>query len=171
MKNNIFYNLLFAISITLFSLSTAFAQGNNKPDFTGTWKINVSKSDFGGAPAYSLNKALKIVQSVNQIEIDRTSEDDKGADSTAVESAIYNGKPVQIKNNSGVVKEFTFNWSADGKALTEVFSYSNVSGEPMFQGKETLERSDDGKALIITRNVSASNGFQYTVKGYYDKSN
>lgn len=155
--------------ISLISIVVAIYSFVQAPDWSGVWKINLVKSQFNGAPTYSLNKAIKIIETIDKISIRRTLEGDNGADSLSVENFALDGKSVKLRNADGGIKELTLTRSADGKSLTEKFSYTNSAGENVFTGSEVVELSADKKALLVTRHMKTSSGFEYTVKGWYDR--
>src|SRR5688500_18844230 len=41
---------LFMLAALVVTLCAATSTAQNKPNFSGTWKLNVDKSDFGGGP-------------------------------------------------------------------------------------------------------------------------
>lgn len=137
---------------------------------SGKWKINLAKSQFGNAPSYTLSKALTIEWPIGQVSIRRVGEAENGADSLAVETGGFDGKMAQVKNTDGSIKAFTMVPEAGGKKLKQDFNYTPAGDGISFFGSETLTLSDDGRSLLVTRYVHASTGFEYTVKGWYDRS-
>jgi len=156
--------------ILLLAVTAAFLQVHaQNTGFTGNWKINLAKSEFNDAPSYTLSKAFDIMLTPSTTTIRRTNIADSGADSLSFEISGTDGKNASLKNAGGF-KEFKIGRSPDGKKLIETFTYAGGEDDLTFEGTETFALSEDGKVLFVTKYVKNSTGFEYTVKGWYDRA-
>ena len=138
--------------LALASLSAALMSGADKPNFTGSWKMNPAKSDFGPIPPPDkLERTIKhddpklAVSTLNagpqgEMKSDSMYTTD-GKDSinktagTEVKSvAAWDGDKLTIKYKrevQGMEISFAETWtlSADGKVLTVVNDLSTPQGD------------------------------------------
>jgi hypothetical protein len=145
--------------LTLLASLVVFAA--DKPDFTGSWKINVAKSELGQMPPPEKfertiehkDPAMKLttVQSMN------------GNERTSTVEYTINGQEQTVKTDRGEAK-VTPTWKG---------SKLEVATRRDFQGNEmkTLEGwtlSADGKTLTVDFQISGPMG-DMTVKFVFDK--
>lgn len=144
---------------------SAFAQ--QKPDFSGTWKLNVAKSDFGALPGPD-SRTDVITHKDPALTDDVTSESAQGKQQYTVKYTT-DGKeatnqigPLEIKSilkwegsNLVVSSKFAFNggdvnaqasWSlsADGKTITINVHFASTMGET--DQKIILEKQESAPA-------------------------
>jgi hypothetical protein len=162
-------NFLSALALT--GLLAASLPAADKPNFSGTWKLNTSKSDWGMAAAMAPEKMEQVIthddptlkvkttqtgaQGTNTTESAYTTD---GKDSInmlggqeAKTVATWDGSKLVMKSKrqmQGMDISITGNWtlSADGKTLTIVNSISAPQGE--FDIKMVLEKADGGAAAV-----------------------
>jgi len=128
----------------------AFAD-DAKPNFSGTWKLNAAKSDFGPMPAPDSrtdtidHKDPVVKESVAM----SSSQGDMNWDLTYT----TDGKD---SKNEVMGSEMTSNGHWDGKTLV-VDSKGNFGGSDMTI-HSTMQLSDDGKTLIRTAHMAGPMG-------------
>jgi hypothetical protein len=144
---------------------------NKKTNFTGTWVINLSKSDFGESPLYTAPKQLKIVQDYDNIEIERVVITASGLDSTMHEKVSLNGKPFEMITADQRTRVYKINWSKDEQILIEEYSssYSGNASDVEYNTTEKWALTPDGLGLILDKQVKVANGYAYAIKAVYDK--
>ncbi len=133
----------------------------DKPNFSGTWKLNAAKSDYGPIPApEKLQRTIK--HSDPDLNISTTQTGQQGESTTEL---VYttDGKPVTNKTPRG---EVTGNAKWDGNVLV-------IASKREMQGAEitTNERwtlSEDGKMLTIVIKINAPQG-DFEIKTVLDK--
>jgi hypothetical protein len=138
------------------------AAAQDKPNFTGKWVMDASKSDFGPMPPpESLvqemdhkepNLKIKVTQKGQQGE--RTSEASYTTDGAENENTLFGSAKMKS----------TTKW--DGAKLVTV-------GKLDFQGnevelKDTLELGEDAKVLTLTRDIKSPQG-EFTLKMVLNK--
>jgi hypothetical protein len=143
--------------------AAASASAGAQPDFSGTWKLNIAKSDFGaGQPPASQVDTIEV----HGIAMKVTS-DQKGGfmgDMTMVDSFTTDGKESAWAGMGGAQVKGTAHW--EGSTLV-------VDAKTDFQGsdvtiKDTYKLSDDGKTLYLTTHAGTSMG-DFDSKMAFDK--
>jgi hypothetical protein len=163
MEINMIRKLLFITFLMAFPLTSIMAQ--QKTNYSGTWKLNVAKSDFGVLPGPS-SRTDVITHKEPQIAVDVTMETPQG-NLTYTVNYSTDGKEVTNKvqereskstakwdgNNLVVNTKLNVNdvnavvtWvlSADGKTLTISVHLTSAMGEA--DQKLTFEKQDEGAA-------------------------
>jgi hypothetical protein len=124
--NRIFCFLTLALSATVLSAQT-------KPNFTGTWELNLEKSDLGGAPITKLAVQIKHDDPVLMYTAKGTA---GGEDFEETETLTTDGKPGH--DSRGAV--ITSHW--EGNMLITVATTDD--GHPYYEMSMTL--AADGKS-------------------------
>ena len=137
------------IAIALLFLAAVAASA--KPNFTGDWKLNTAKSDFGQMPAPS-SMTQKVVHDEPNLQVHSKQTSDMG-DYERDAKYTTDGKECTntFRDNpaTSVVK-----W--DGDALT--FDTKGKFGDTDFTMKDKWTLSPDGKVLTMERHFSSSFG-------------
>jgi hypothetical protein len=123
-----------------------------KPDFSGTWVLDKSKSD--GLPP-GMEQTLKIVQTGDKIDAETKIVSPQG-EQTLNSSYILDGKerevvlPGPMPGVTAKGKQ-TANWSADGTALgsEDVGTFDTPYGAVTIKTKRKWRLSVDGQTLTI----------------------
>lgn len=139
------FSLLTAILFT-FTLSA-------QTDFTGSWKLNSSKSKLGDQFSMA-PKEIIIVQKGNDLSMEKHSEF-QGQEFTINDKFTLDGKECINDGFMDTQKKSTVSWSADKKSLTI------KSKIPMQDGGEisiTEAYKMDGGNLVIEMNSTSSWG-------------
>ena len=144
MRNRLFV----AVSVLFFMTALTAAA---KPNFTGDWKLNTSKSDFGQMPPPS-SMSQKVVHDEPTLQVHTKQSSDMG-DFEADAKYTTDGKECTntFRDNPSVT---VVNW--DGDALG--FDMKGKFGENEFTMKSKWTLSEDGKVLTMERHFSSSFG-------------
>ena len=130
-----------AIVIVTFTASLA---AQSKPNFSGTWKLNVEKSDFGVLPPS--NSRTDVIDHQEPNLKDSVSDDGAQGQQNYTLSMTTDGKEA-VNKPGGLDMKSTAAWAANSLV---------VNAKLQFQGsdvviKTTWALSDDGK--MLTENV------------------
>ena len=136
----------FAACVFVLALG-AFAQ--TKPDFSGTWKLDNTRSNFGALPAPQ-SSTLKIEHKEPAFKMVSITVGDSGERSFEL-SFMTDGK--ECTNFVGNIElKSVVKW--DGNVLT--MEHKAAGGEVTVKDQWVL--SEDGKTLTVTRQWSGSQG-------------
>jgi len=152
------------VFITLFSifLLGSARQVQAAPNFSGDWKMNIAKSDFGPVPAPEvLTRAIKHTDPALEIATHQ-----KGARGEVNSQLKYttDGKPCSNTVQGGEAKG-TATWHGENLVIE---SERDFQGTPI-KSKETWALSDAGKTLTITNHVSVPQQGEFDIKYVFDK--
>ncbi len=129
-----------------FSLAAA-----DKPDFTGEWKMNAEKSDFGARPAPE-SIVRKVDHKEPNLTVTTTQKGERGEFTTEAKYAT-DGQEYRNKTRMGESKS-VLNW--DGNALVNSTKMSFQGNEITSVDRWTL--SEDGKVLTSNAKLSSQMG-------------
>ncbi len=129
-------NTLTKLSLSLaLALASALLSAQAKPNFTGSWELNVAKSDLSGAPIAKLTVQIEH----NDPTFKYTAKGSAGGeDFEETETLTTDGKPGPDSHGNQV----TSHW--DGATL--VIAVNGADGSPLYESRMTL--SADGKTTI-----------------------
>jgi hypothetical protein len=140
--------LLIAFLVTL-PVVSAFAQ--QKPDFSGNWKMNVAKSDFGLLPP-ATGRTDVITHKEPSLTDDVTVESDQGKQQY---TAKYTTDGKEVTNQIGPREvKATMKWDGNALIVNSHFDYNGA--EVSAQGAWTL--SADGKTLNVNWHFTSPMG-------------
>ena len=132
------------------------------PNFSGDWKMNIAKSDFGPVPAPEvLTRSIKHNDPAIEISTHQ-----KGARGEVNSELKYTTdcKPcvntVQGAEAKGVAK-----WTGDSLVIESERDFQGTA----ITSKETWTLSDGGKTLTIRNHVSVPKQGEYDLKYVFDK--
>ena len=142
------WRILSVLSL-LFAVSPLQAQ--SKPDFSGTWRVNLEKSDFGSLsrPTGLINK---IVHREPNIELTMT---EISASGETVTKAHFTTDGKENSNSSRGNTVRSRQWW-DGNVL--VAEAQGTFAGAQFTGKSRWTLSSDGKVLTIERDLTNVRG-------------
>ena len=139
--------LIFAISL--------FAA---KPDFSGEWKMNVAKSDFGRMTApQTLTRTIKHTDP--SLEYHSVQKGAQGEVATDIKYTT-DGQPCTNREAKGTAR-----WVGDNLLIEYTRDFRGVQ----ISSKEIWSLSDGGKTLTISSHVSVPQQGEYDVKLVLDK--
>ena len=131
------------------------------PDFSGEWKLNLARSNFGSFPApLGITRTIKQQGSTLTMTIVQ-----KGPQGEITSQLTYttDGKPVTNKGQGGDSKG-SAQWIGD-KLMIE--SSREIQGSTLTQ-KDIWTLSPDGKTLTIDSRVTLPNG-GFDIKQVFEK--
>ena len=133
----------------LFYLSAAMAQA--KPNFTGTWKLNTDKSDFGPIPGPT-SQTDKIDQQDASMKINRTQAGQRGEATYDLTYTLDGEERSNLIRGNAVKSKAKWN----GDALDIETKLTAQDNELTITDKWTL--TDDGKSITIARHIVSTQG-------------
>lgn len=148
-------------SFAMLTLALGLVQAQAKSDFSGTWKANASKSDFGPAPPPD-TLVMKIAHEDPSL---KTNVAQTGGSGDMTYDAVYTTDGKECVNHPGG-NEFktTLKWEGDDLIADTKGAWEGND----FTAKEHWTLSDAGKTLTITRHISMSMG-EFDMKLVFDK--
>jgi len=148
-------------SVGLLALAFGLLPAHAKSDFTGTWKADLAKSDFGPAPAPD-SLIEKIVHQEPTIKVNYVQ---VGGTGDVTSDMLYTTDGKQSTNHLGD-NEFktTLHW--DGDALVGDTTGSFDGND--FTAKDRWSLVDGGKTMIVERHVNAD-GADFDMKMVFEK--
>jgi hypothetical protein len=155
------YSGVFALILLAGCSNSALSQRVN---FSGTWKIDSLKTNFGG---FMAPVTYKIAQTKDTISIERTIRPGRGDARSFTEKLPLDGKT--MTNTHGNEKSITsIKWS--GQALVESSWAHEDTHNTTYQATETWTLSPDGKTLTNDRVVANDgDGGHGTSKAVYHR--
>ena len=140
------------LSITfLIALPLITVAAQQKPDFSGTWKLNVAKSDFGALPGPQ-SRTDVITHKDPSLSDSVTVESEEGKQQYTA-NYTTDGKEATNKIGTRDVKT-AVKWSGSSLALSSKFTYEGAD----VAGESTWSLSADGKVLTISIHYASSIG-------------
>ncbi|HTQ57149.1 MAG TPA: hypothetical protein VMI94_21920 [Bryobacteraceae bacterium] len=149
-------------SLGLLTLALGLVPAQAKTDFSGTWKLNASKSDFGPMPPPD-SRTDTITHKDPDIKANVVSTGGPMGDQNY--DVVYNTEGKETTNNLGGNEiKSTAKW--DGEEL--VIDTKGSFGGNDFTAKERWSLSSDGKTLTRSSHFSSSMG-EADMKVVFDK--
>ena len=151
---SLFKTLTFTCSMAIATGLLAFKSSEKPANFTGTWVLNLERSEIGNAPVPKSGKSMiRILQQQPALIMEKSLTDSTGKVHAAVDTINFDGKPktLNVGNGQQLLRTITQQWSADQQTMTLASKFSvDNNGEPVeFNGTETWKVSEDGKVLTI----------------------
>jgi hypothetical protein len=137
----------------LLSLAAALGtvQAQAKPDFSGTWKVNLSKSDFGSGPAPE-SRTDKISYEDPNLK-DTITQSLRGRETTYDMNYATDGKETTNTVRGTEVKSIA-RWQGDELVVD---TKGSIGGRPLtFNDRWSL--ASDGKTLTLQRHLVSPMG-------------
>jgi hypothetical protein len=157
-----------AVLLTLSGVS-AFAQ-NDKPDFSGTWAFNESKSTAAEGGFRMAPILMTITQDATTLTVERTSKGQNGEELKSTSKFTLDGKECSNTLFGNNIRKSIVTWSADGKVLnfahTMNFERDGQSTEFKSTDAWTLNAAD--KTLSVATSFNGPQG-EMKVTNVYDK--
>ena len=124
----------------------------DKPNFSGDWKMNAAKSNFGAIPAPA-TYTRKVTHVEPSITIENTQTGTALGDQHDTRTYTTDGKEVSYQANGADVKA-AITW--DGNALL-INSKASIQGMEIVI-KDTITLADDGKTMTDAVHVASPQG-------------
>ena len=161
---------LFTAALFLSFVLLSFKYRQHKADFSGTWRINIEKSQFGEAPHYTANKEIIVKQFPDHIEVQKIGEGHTGGDTIVKEKATFEGHLTKITTADNGVKSIRAEWTQDNQSLNYYTSCTVANSEAeYYHQSEKFSLSPDGKTLTEMKQVEVNDGSKYQITAVYDK--
>jgi hypothetical protein len=164
MKSRLAVVLAFA---TVATIGVAQTADQAKPNFAGTWKLNLQKSDLGQMAPDS--ETYTVAQTADQIKITIASTGQfpinytfaaklDGTDTPIAADAFPADSPFRILTSKAV-------WQGASLVITQTTSFQDSKGVLT----STFTLSDDGKTLTRATHIAFDQGV-FDTKSVYDKA-
>ncbi len=130
----------------------SFAAAADKPNFSGQWKLNAGKSNFGPLPAPATYDR-KITHAEPSLTVEDTQTGSAAGDQHDTRTYTTYGKEISFQAN-GADPKSAATWDSDA---TQIISKASVQGtEISIKDKMTL--SDGGKTLTDAVQIASPQG-------------
>jgi len=138
-------------------------------NFSGTWALNESKSNFGDSPFRMAASILTVKQEGNNLSTERTVNSPDGQEMKMTGKYTMDGKECENAGFMDSKTKSTVKWSADGKSITIASStIFNMNGENMeMKGTEIWMLDGDKTLKIETTNTMPDGDMKTSL--VYDK--
>jgi len=121
----------------------------DKPDFSGDWKLNASKSNFGPIPAPA-TYARKVTHAEPSITIEDTQTGSAlGGDQHDTRTYTTDGKEISYQANGAEVKSGA-TWDGDALQINSKVSLQDMQLEV----KDKITLGDDGKTMTDSVHIA-----------------
>lgn len=140
------------LSFTLLTATFGLVQAQAKTDFSGTWKINAGKSDFGPMPAPD-SMTQKITHEDPSLKANVSTTGGMQGDMTYDVVYTTDGKECVNKLADNEFKS-TLKWEGDELVVDTKGSFSGTD----FTSKDRWTLSSDGKTMTVARHISSAMG-------------
>lgn len=151
------------LTVLAIAACAATLSAQRKPNFSGTWKLNSSKSDFGVIPGPD-TRTDKIEQTDSAIKEDVDAKGGPQGDQAYTLTFALDGSETTASVAPGIDVKNTAKWDGGGLATDSKLS---VQGQEIGI-KSTWTLSDDGKTLTMAGHVSSGLG-DFDQKLVFDK--
>jgi hypothetical protein len=160
-----------ATAIIMAFLASSFLIPAPLTDFSGNWMVNKSKTQFGNAPEWILPKWFSVEQKQNAISIERTQADDSMKQRSFKESLSFDGTESTSETYKHAKIMSILKWNEDGKTFSLSAHSLDENNKAGASYSEVWSLEDNGKTLVIDRDVTQANGYKYNIKAFYDLIN
>jgi hypothetical protein len=139
-------------SVLILAALTSLASAADKPNFSGEWKLNAAKSNFGPLPAPA-TYTRKVTHVEPSITVEDTQTGTPAGDQHDTHTYTTDGKEIAFQSNGADVKS-AITW--DGDALL-INSKASVQGTDILI-KDKIALSDDGKTMTDAIHIGSPQG-------------
>jgi len=152
--------------LLLFSLT--FAVSAQQTNFTGKYKVNKTKTNFGDAPEFILPRYILVNQDKGNIIISRTQLDQQSKEQVpVVDTLLFDGSEFKGKTNSGNISTSKLKWLNDQSFQLDI-SVATTDSTIRLKVIEIWKLEEDGKILFVGRAVEQGT-MKYNTKAYFDR--
>lgn len=155
--------------LTLAFILLCGAKGIAQSNFTGSWDINKSKSEFGKAPAFTMPVTIIMRQSADSLALTFKGTDAEGKPSTQSRTYKLNGQEIVVKHPDTI--KVAMKWAPDHQGFIRTLVFLNDQGHTVEKIRETWSVSADGKHLVIEQVQQLFNSPEedYPITAVFDK--
>lgn len=159
--------LLSLVSISLLFFMQVAAQ-NGGTNFSGSWTLNESKSNFGDAPFRMAASLLEVKQEGNNLAIGRTVSGPDGQEMKMSGKYTLDGKENENLGIMDMKTKSTVTWATDKKSYTIASTtFFNMNGDTMEMKSSEIWKLDGDKLIIDATNSMPDGEMKTSV--VYDK--
>jgi hypothetical protein len=137
--------------LALLTLVFGMAHAQAKPNFSGTWKVNVAKSEFGAMPAPD-NRTDQVTHAEPDLKVHVTQGSQMG-DMNYDAAYTTDGKESTNTANGNVFKS-TVKWDGDDLSIDTKGSFNGTE----FTAKDRWTLAEDGKTMTVQRHLASAMG-------------
>ena len=149
------------ISLALLTLAFGLLQAQAKSDFSGTWKANIGKSDFGPAPPPD-SLVMKIAHEDPSLKANIAQ---TGGTGDMTFDMVYTTDGKECVNHPGGNEFKTkLKWEGDELVADTTGSWDGND----FTAKDRWTLADGGKTMTIQRHISTGGG-DFDMKLVFEK--
>lgn len=146
----------------------ASAGAQAKANFSGTWTLNVEKSDPplqgpGGGRQMATPGPQTLTQTADKLVIEI-----KGTETTRTLTYLLDGKESTNPGMPGAETKSTAKWEGESLVIASTTSMSGPNGDVTITAKEVRSLSADGKTMTVVTTSQSPMG-ERTTKRVYDK--
>jgi hypothetical protein len=165
-SNNFRFRSRIILALFFITATGLFAQTN----FSGTWALNDSKSDFGGSQFRFAATSMVVTQDANTLTVESTMPGRDGGEMKTTAKYTLDGK-VSENPVFNTTRKSTVSWSPDKSSMiiasTMTFDMNGESRE--IKSTDTWKLSDGGKTLLIESVRPGRDGGEMKTTAAYDK--
>lgn len=146
------------------------APAPTRADLSGTWKLDLQKSELGQFEAYAPRK-IQVEQKADAITFLRTAPGFTGEDTSYSETLPFDGKVVESTIFGTSKRKSSIKWTPDQKGFVITYTLNlDFNGQTtVVTGTEMYTLSADGRSLTVVSNSKSSFG-DIEAKGFYVRS-
>ena len=155
------------LAVLLFSFRPA---QTFQTDFSGTWKLNESKSELGQYGARGVASKIMIEQKKDMVSLAKTANNFQGEEATTTEILSFDGKETESLVFGSAKRKAKLKWSSDGQNMlvSATIAFEREGQTFDISSTETWSLSSDGKTLTVVSNITTPQG-EISIKAAYDK--
>jgi hypothetical protein len=164
--NSVFRNLT-GFFVFLFFSASLFAQTN----FTGTWALNESKSNFGNSQFRMAATSMVVAQDVKLLTVDSTRPGRDGGEMKQTSKYNLDGSVSENPGFGNNVSKSTVAWSADKTVMTIATTMTfDMNGESRtMNSSQAWKLTEGGKVLMVDNVRTGRDGNEVKTTAAYDK--
>ncbi len=154
---------LFISCVFLLSSAMIFAQAN----FSGSWKLNESKSNLGDAPFSFAATSMVVTQQGNNLTIDSTQPGMDGGEMKTSAKYTLDGNTCENQGFMDMIRKSVVTWSEDKSSIKIASTMNSDMGE--MKSSETWKLTENGKVLMVESVMPSMDGGEMKTTAAYDK--
>ena len=150
------------LSLTLLTLAFGLIHAQAKTDFSGTWKANIAKTDFGPAPPPD-SLVIKIAHAEPSIKSNIVQTGGEQGDMNYDMNYTTDGQEC-VNHPGGNEFKSTVKWEGDDLVIDTKGSWDGND----FTAKDRWTLADGGKTMTVLRHI-ATGGGDFEMKLVFEK--
>jgi hypothetical protein len=155
-------------ALVLFSVVSMAARAQ-WADFSGNWKLNPDKVEWGQAPRFVLPQAFVIKQKGGDLAFTRTVLNGDNGSFDYTEKLDSKGDTANTVTSNNNHRLSVLAWAKDQQSFTITTQGISADGTLGSKVIETWTVDGAGKVLNVSREVHQADGGTYTIVGVFEK--